>query len=171
MIRARLKKKERPSSVAAEPTMAQQGVNQPFRDIPNPVATSPGGYGSGSPSNYGNNNSVVRNRGSFDANFSNGYDASPNTFGGSAGYSGSPAGLAGYTGRGTGGPPPPIPAKVPLGNEVAYGRNVYDRPSEQGHTPQGQGDMSALSRELNSIDIGSGGGRGRVAGRRMLGFR
>jgi len=28
-----------------------------------------------------------------------------------------------------------------------------------------------LSRELNSIDIGSGGGRGRVAGRRMLGFR
>ena len=163
MIRARLKKKERPHSVADVSSMAQQGVNQPFRDIPNPAAsTSPGGYGSGSPSTYGNTNTALaRSR----ASFSNEYENSGNTFGGSSGWTGSPAGLAGYTGRGTSPAAPPIPAKVPLGNEVAYGRNVYDQPIEGG-------DMSALSRELNSIDIGAGGGgRGRVAGRRMLGFR
>jgi len=38
-----------------------------------------------------------------------------------------------------------------------------------GSAGDGQGDMSALSQELRSIDIGSG--RGRVAGRRMLGFQ
>jgi hypothetical protein len=167
MIRARLKKKERPHSVADVSSMVQQGVNQPFRDVPHPAAaTSPGGYGSGSPSTYGNNTALARNRASFSDNYEN---SAGSTFGGSSGWAGSPAGLAGYTGRGNvnAAAAPPIPAKVPLGNEVAYGRNVYDE--QQGH---GGGDMSALSRELNSIDIGAGsGGRGRVAGRRMLGFK
>lgn len=157
MIRARLKKKERPHSVADVPSMPQQGVNQPFRDIPNPpAATSPGGYGAGSP--YGSSNAVARHRSSFSNEYEN-----HNSFGGSSGYGGSPAGLAGYTGRGTG--VPPIPAKLPLQNEAAYGanggaaygRNVYDQPS---------GGMDALSREMSTINIGSG--RGRLPRSRML---
>ncbi|TID20627.1 hypothetical protein E2P81_ATG05261 [Venturia nashicola] len=161
MIRARLKRKERPHSVADVPSMPQQGVNQPFRDIPKPpAASSLGGYGAGSPS-FGSSNALTRHRGSFSNEYEN-----HNSFGGSSGYAGSPAGLAGYTGRGTGGPP--IPAKVPIQNEAsyganggsAYGRNVYDAP---------KGGMDALSREMSSIDIGSSG-RGRVPRSRMLGY-
>ncbi|KAE9964479.1 hypothetical protein BLS_008284 [Venturia inaequalis] len=161
MIRARLRRKESPPSVADVPSMPHQGVNQPFRDIPNPpAAMSPGGYGGGSPF-YGSSNALARHRGSFSNENDN-----QNSFGGSTGYAGSPAGLAGYTGRGTGAPP--IPAKVPFQNEAAYGanggaaygRNVYVPPS---------GGMDALSREMSSIDIGSGG-RGRVPRSRMLGY-
>lgn len=154
MIRARLKKKERPQSVADVPSMPQQGVNQPFRDIPNPpAATSAGGYGSST--------ALARHRGSFSNEYEN-----QKSLGGSAGYAGSPGGLAGYSGRGAGAPP--IPAKVPIQSQgayganggAAYGRNVYQAPS---------GGMDALSREMSSIDIGSGG-RGRVARSRMLAY-
>lgn len=159
MIRARLKK-PRPQSMAMTTPLSSQGASQPFRDIPNPVSHSSGGYGSTSPPMYASD-ALVRNHASFDASNSAPCNGSPTNFGGSAGYSGSPAGLAGYTGGGGIGGPPPIPAKVPL-NEGSYGHG-YGGPGD------GQGDMSALSQELRSIDIGSG--RGRVAGRRMLGFR
>jgi hypothetical protein len=144
VIRARLRKKDRPSSaiIMANPSALH---DRPFRDIPNPAGPPPveTSHPYSSPS-HGHSPSHAHSP-SYGNSF--GSDMSPG-----AGY-GSARPHSFYGGNGNG--PPPIPAKVPLG---AYGRGG----DEEG--------MSALQREIGGIDLGPSNGA-RVARGRMLGFR
>jgi hypothetical protein len=146
MIRARLRKKERPTSALVTASTANSfsgssGIHDhPFRDIPNPAPPA-----------------VLDTRPSYSPSY--GYTGSGPVAG--YGYNASPSESPSYTagavrrsfyGNGNGAAAPPIPAKVPMVG-----------------SPGGRGE-DVLARELASIDIGPGNGA-RVARGRMLGFR
>ena len=173
VIRARLRKKERPASAIVTGGLAGGAHERPFRDIPNPAAGPPAAS-SYSPSSYGYGSSIGGDGG-----------RSP----GAAGYAGyasdsSPSYAAGgrhsFYGNGNGPSAPSIPPKIPLGGYAGggAGRDSYggNTPSEGrfgggagGYGSTGRGE-DAFARELASIDLGPSQG-GRVARGRMLGFR
>ena len=154
VIRARLRKKERPASAIVTSGIAG-GADRPFRDIPNPAAHSPSsyGYGGGSPGGYAAGGGYAS-------------DASP-SYG--AGHRTS------FYGNGNGPAAPSIPPKIPLGGAADGAGGMR---GGGGYSPGGYGAAQygggrgedALARELASIDLGPSGGA-RVARGRMLGFR
>jgi hypothetical protein len=103
VIRARLRKKERPTSAIV---MSSAAHDRPFRDIPNP-AGSPNDY---SPPHWSSAINAIK--------------SSPNSNGSPGGYDAGYGGNRYFGGNGNG--PPPIPAKVPLNDDYAQPQDNVD---------------------------------------------